>query len=71
MSTAVGLNQSLFALFTIFGPVLGTFVYTQLGVQASIIALFIIFMTAAIITLACTLLTVRQKLDISMNKENI
>ncbi|MCY8514190.1 MFS transporter [Bacillus atrophaeus] len=51
VGTAVGINQSLMALFTIFGPVLGAFVYSQLGLKSSIIALFIIFITAAIIQL--------------------
>lgn len=49
IGTAVGINQSLMAMFTIFGPVFGTFVYTQLGIKASIIALFIIFALAAVI----------------------
>ncbi|MEK5447410.1 MFS transporter [Paenibacillus sp. FSL R7-0331] len=47
VGTAVGINQSLMALFTIFGPMLGTLVYTQLGIQSSIIALFLIFTLAA------------------------
>ncbi|MCM3781433.1 MFS transporter [Neobacillus mesonae] len=49
VGTAVGINQSLMALFTIFGPMLGTLVYTQLGINSSIIALFIIFTLAAVI----------------------
>ncbi|WP_086074334.1 MFS transporter [Paenibacillus camerounensis] len=47
VGTAVGINQSLMALFTIFGPMLGTLVYTRLGIQSSIIALFLIFTLAA------------------------
>ncbi len=49
VGTAVGINQSLMAVFTIFGPVFGTFVYTQLGIKSAIIALFIIFALAAAI----------------------
>ncbi|MBM6382984.1 MAG: MFS transporter [Paenibacillus sp.] len=51
VGTAVGINQSLLALFTIFGPVFGTFVYTQLGIRSAVIALFIIFALAAAIQL--------------------
>ncbi|WDH80675.1 MFS transporter [Paenibacillus urinalis] len=51
VGTAVGFNQSLMAMFTIFGPMLGTFVYTQLGITSSITALIIIFTIAAIIQL--------------------
>ncbi|MGZ0043085.1 MFS transporter [Paenibacillus ottowii] len=63
VGTAVGINQSLMAVFTIFGPVLGTFVYSQLGVKSSIIALFIIFMTAAIIQLFLPSSSREKKVD--------
>lgn len=47
VGTAVGITQSLMAIFTILGPILGTFIYTQLGLYASLIALMIVFLTAA------------------------
>ncbi|OWR28370.1 MFS transporter [Saccharibacillus sp. O23] len=47
VGTAVGLTQSLMAIFTILGPVLGTFIYTRLGLDASLIALIIVFLSAA------------------------
>ncbi|WP_025680869.1 MFS transporter [Paenibacillus massiliensis] len=51
VGTAIGINQSLMAIFTIFGPMLGTLVYTQLGIEVSMVALFGIFATAAIVQL--------------------
>lgn len=48
---AVGITQSLMAVFTILGPIVGTFVYTQLGLQSSLITLFFIFLTAALLQL--------------------
>lgn len=47
VGSAVGITQSLMAIFTILGPILGTFIYTQLGLNASLIALILVFLTAA------------------------
>ncbi|MCQ4085288.1 MFS transporter [Saccharibacillus sp. JS10] len=47
VGTAVGITQSMMAIFMILGPVVGTFIYTQLGLYASLIALVMIFMIAA------------------------
>ncbi len=47
VGTAVGITQSLMAIFTILGPILGTFIYTQLGLKASLIALIVVFLSAA------------------------
>lgn len=47
VGTAVGITQSLMAVFTILGPILGTFIYTQLGLKASLIALIVVFLSAA------------------------
>ncbi|MEJ8307176.1 MFS transporter [Saccharibacillus sacchari] len=47
VGSAVGITQSLMAIFTILGPILGTFIYTQLGLNASLIALIVVFLTAA------------------------
>ncbi|WP_019637941.1 MFS transporter [Paenibacillus fonticola] len=52
IGTAIGITQSLMALFLIAGPVVGTMVYTQLGIQASLAVLIGIFLTAALIQLA-------------------
>ncbi|OWA37793.1 MFS transporter [Saccharibacillus sp. O16] len=51
VGTAVGITQSLMAIFTILGPILGTFIYTQLGLKASLIALILVFLIAASIQL--------------------
>ncbi len=47
VGTAVGITQSLMAVFTILGPVLGTFIYTHLGLHVSLIALIVVFLIAA------------------------
>lgn len=44
---AIGISQSLQSLFLIFGPALGTFVYTQLGLSMSLYSLIIIFALSA------------------------
>ncbi|UQZ36921.1 MFS transporter [Paenibacillus sp. PK3_47] len=51
VGTAVGITQSMMAVFTILGPILGTFIYTQLGLYASLIALMLVFLAAAAIQL--------------------
>ncbi|AHD04457.1 MFS transporter [Paenibacillus larvae] len=43
VGTAIGLVQSLFSLFFIVGPVIGTFIYVQLGIFPSLICLIVIF----------------------------
>ncbi|MEH6889616.1 MFS transporter [Bacillus sp. JJ864] len=48
VSAAIAISQSLQALFLIFGPVVGTFVYTQLGLFASLYSLIIIFALSAL-----------------------
>jgi len=47
VGSAIGISQSLMAIFTILGPILGTFIYTQLGLETSIWALFAIFTIAS------------------------
>lgn len=44
---AIGMAQSLQSLFLIFGPALGTFIYTQLGLSVSLYSLIIIFALSA------------------------
>lgn len=51
VGSAIGIGQSIAALFFILGPIIGTFIYTKLGVEASIMVLFIIFLLAACIQL--------------------
>ena len=51
VGSAIGIGQSIAALFLIIGPILGTFIYTQLGVTTSITVLFVIFLLAAFIQL--------------------
>ena len=51
VGSAIGIGQSIAALFIIVGPILGTFIYTQLGVMASVIVLFVIFLLAAVLQL--------------------
>ena len=51
VGSAIGIGQSIGAIFFILGPIVGTFIYTQLGITASIIALFVIFLLATIIQL--------------------
>ncbi|MCM3735836.1 MFS transporter [Bacillus cytotoxicus] len=48
VSAAIAMSQSLQALFLIFGPVVGTFVYTQLGLFVSFYSLIIIFALSAL-----------------------
>jgi len=47
VGSAIGISQSLMAIFTILGPILGTFIYTQLGLETSIWTLFVIFTIAS------------------------
>lgn len=47
--TAIGITQSMMAVFTILGPILGTFVYTQFGLHTSLMILLGIFLFAAFI----------------------
>lgn len=51
VGAAIGITQSLMSVFTIFGPIAGTFIYTQLGLKFSLIILFVIFLMAAFIQL--------------------
>lgn len=47
--TAIGATQSLHALFLIGGPIVGTFVYRQLGLNASLGTLLILFAASALL----------------------
>lgn len=49
---AIGITQSLMAMFLIIGPIIGTLVYSQLGIQASLTALIGVFASAALLQIA-------------------
>ncbi|MDM5153246.1 MFS transporter [Bacillus sp. DX1.1] len=48
VATAIAMSQSLQSIFLIFGPVVGTIVYTQLGLFVSLYSLIGLFMLSAI-----------------------
>ncbi|MCR8843040.1 MFS transporter [Paenibacillus sp. SC116] len=50
--TAIGITQGLSSIFVIVGPIIGTSLYTMLGLQGSLIVLCCIFTLAALIQLA-------------------
>ncbi|MDI4649163.1 MFS transporter [Cohnella hashimotonis] len=49
---ATGVTQSMMALFTIVGPMLGTVIYTWAGVESSLVLLIVLFALSALIQLA-------------------
>lgn len=49
VQTAIALTQSLHSLFIIVGPLLGTFIYTTLGLQASLYSLLFLFISSALV----------------------
>lgn len=48
LTSAIAFNQTLQSLFMIFGPVVGSLVYTQLGLFTSLYSLIILFLLSAI-----------------------
>ncbi|MBP1991124.1 MFS transporter [Paenibacillus eucommiae] len=52
VSTAIGITQSLMSLFVIVGPMIGTLVYTMLGIETSLILLIALFLISSLIQLA-------------------
>ncbi|MEM5606923.1 MFS transporter [Bacillus toyonensis] len=48
VANAIAFNQTLQSLFMIFGPVVGSLVYTQLGLFTSLYSLIILFLLSAI-----------------------
>ena len=48
VANAIAFNQTLQSLFLIFGPVVGSLVYTQLGLFTSLYSLIILFLLSAI-----------------------
>lgn len=49
VQTAIAVTQSASSLFLILGPVVGTFIYTTMGIQTSMIVLLILFMVSAVL----------------------
>ncbi|WP_440110627.1 MFS transporter [Paenibacillus sp. QZ-Y1] len=49
MQSAIAITQSGQSMFLILGPIVGTFVYTAMGIQASMYALLILFLTSAVL----------------------
>ncbi|TDL70001.1 MFS transporter [Paenibacillus amylolyticus] len=49
LQSAIAITQSGQSLFLILGPIVGTFIYTAMGIQASLYALLILFLTSALL----------------------
>ncbi|MFD3448208.1 MFS transporter [Microbacteriaceae bacterium 4G12] len=49
VSSAIAITQSMQSLFLIIGPVVGTFLYTKLGLHASLYSLIVIFIVSAVL----------------------
>ncbi|WP_458123196.1 MFS transporter [Paenibacillus sp. Z3-2] len=49
VQSAIAITQSGQSLFLILGPIVGTFIYTVMGIQTSMYALLILFMASAIL----------------------
>ncbi|MFD0717339.1 MFS transporter [Paenibacillus sp. GCM10027626] len=49
VSAAVGLNQSMMSLFMIVGPMIGTLIYSWLGITYSLLCLFALFGASALV----------------------
>ncbi|MGG4033097.1 MFS transporter [Paenibacillus cisolokensis] len=52
IGAAIGITQSQMAIFMIGGPILGTLIYSRLGIEASLGVLIAVFALAALIQLA-------------------
>lgn len=49
LQSAIAITQSGQSLFLIFGPIVGTFIYTAMGIQASVYALLTLFLISALL----------------------
>ncbi|MDP9699647.1 MFS family permease [Paenibacillus intestini] len=49
VQSAIAVTQSANSLFLIFGPIVGTFIYTAMGIQTSMTVLLILFVASAIL----------------------
>ncbi|MGQ8874564.1 MFS transporter [Paenibacillus sp. TSA_86.1] len=49
VQSAIAITQSANSLFLILGPVVGTFIYTAMGIQTSMLVLLILFIASAVL----------------------
>ncbi|MBR2564624.1 MAG: MFS transporter [Paenibacillus sp.] len=49
VQSAIAITQSSSSLFLILGPVVGTFIYTSMGIQTSMVVLLILFLASAVL----------------------
>jgi predicted MFS family arabinose efflux permease len=49
VSTAIAISQSMMSLFVIIGPIIGTIIYTQVGMYPSLISLCVLFLLSALV----------------------
>ncbi|CAI6063766.1 hypothetical protein PAECIP112173_01896 [Paenibacillus sp. JJ-100] len=49
VQSAIAITQSSNSLFLILGPVVGTFIYTSMGIQTSMVVLLILFLASAVL----------------------
>lgn len=49
VQSAIAITQSASSLFLILGPVVGTFIYTSMGIQTSMVVLLILFLASAVL----------------------
>lgn len=49
VSAAIGLSQSMMSLFMIVGPMVGTLIYSWLGITYSLLCLFVLFGASALV----------------------
>ncbi|MEC0128210.1 MFS transporter [Paenibacillus pabuli] len=52
LAPAIGISQGIMSLFIIVGPVIGTLIYSSLGLTYSLSAMIVIFLTAAFVQLS-------------------
>jgi MFS family permease len=66
VQSAIAITQSGQSLFLILGPIVGTFIYTVMGIQTSMYALLILFMTSAILLTFLPKDSVQRETDTSL-----
>ncbi|MFS0871452.1 MFS transporter [Paenibacillus xylanilyticus] len=66
VQSAIAITQSGQSLFLILGPIVGTFIYTVMGIQASMYALLILFMVSAILLTFLPKDSARRETDTSL-----
>lgn len=66
VQSAIAITQSGQSLFLILGPIVGTFIYTVMGIQTSMYALLILFITSAILLTFLPRDSAQQKTETSL-----